>query len=176
MDLFNTLSTIFTVLSIAASVTALLWKGKNMIIILMLLVFGNLFTALSYLCVGNYNGSISCFVGLASALINFFFSIKGKKIPVFLTAIYALAFIGVNLVGFIFPNSIFAIFACLCCVMSMVQPNGKMFRIWMVANNLFWCCHDVLAKTYQPLAIHLILLTFAIAGMIIHDIKKSVHE
>lgn len=153
-----------------------LLKGKNMKLILLLLFSANVTVATSYLLTGAYNGAASCFVGGAQAIINYFFDRKNKKLPVWLITIYALAFIGVNLMVFNHVFDLIAMLASLTFVMCVGQKNGRKYRIWTFINTALWMTYDVLKASYGPLLTHGILLCTVIFGIIVHDIRKKSEE
>ena len=51
--------------------------------------------------------------------------------------------------------------------------NGRMFRVWMLSNNILWCTYDIVQGAYQPLLTHSILLAFYVIGIIINDRKSK---
>ena len=75
-------------------------KGKDMKLILLFVFSANVLVATSYLLTGAYNGAVSCFIGGAQTIINFFYDRKNKPLPVWLICIYAAAFIVMNLLVF----------------------------------------------------------------------------
>ena len=117
------------------------------------------------------NGAISCYIGFLQAAINFFFQKNNKEIPKWLIGIYALMFIGANLMGEISWYSILAILACLAFIGGIAQKNGKKYRRWHVVTSFLWCTYDILTKSYEPLVTHIIILTVDITGIVIHDLK-----
>ena len=153
-----------------------LLKGKNMKLILLLVFSANVTVATSYLLTGAYNGAASCFVGGAQAIINYFFDRKNKKLPVWLITIYALAFIGVNLMVFNHVFDLIAMLASLTFVMCVGQKNGRKYRIWTFINTALWMTYDVLKASYGPLLTHGILICTVIFGIIVHDIRKKSEE
>ena len=173
------LSFVLQVLSLVSMITASLLKGKNMKKILILVLAGNLLGALGYLAGGTgLNGAASCFLGTLMTFINYFFEAKNKELPKWLVAIYAVSFIGVNLVVAYMGASIsyltaIAILAALAFIMCIGQKNGAKYRFWTIVNMTLWCTYDGLSGTYSALANHIPLLLFTVAGMIIHDRKKK---
>ena len=145
-------------------------------LILLLVFSANVTVATSYLLTGAYNGAASCFVGGAQAIINYFFDRKNKKLPVWLITIYALAFIGVNLMVFNHVFDLIAMLASLTFVMCVGQKNGRKYRIWTFINTALWMTYDVLKASYGPLLTHGILICTVIFGIIVHDIRKKSEE
>lgn len=153
-----------------------LLKGKNMKLILLLVFSANITVAASYLLTGAYNGAASCFIGGAQAIINYFFDRKNKKLPIWLIVIYALAFIGVNLMVFNHIFDLVAMLASLTFIMCVGQKNGRKYRFWTFINTALWMTYDILKASYGPLLTHAILMGTVIFGIIVHDIRKKSEE
>lgn len=172
------LSTIFSLLGLASMITASLIKGENMKKILFFVFCGNVLFATSYLVGGSgFNGAASCYLGGVQAIINYFFDSKGKPLPKWLVAVYALSFVGINLaVGGFKPIVILAIVACLTFVMCIGQKSGAKYRFWTIVNNSLWCLYDIISASYGAMVSHILLLAFTVAGMVMHDRKKAGKE
>ena len=168
-------SYILSGLSLVSMISASLVKGERIKTILILVFCGNFFAATSYLFTGSgINGAAACYLGALQTLINYFFDSKGKKIPIWLTVIYCVAIIVLNIVVAkgITGLGVLVIVASLTFVLCIGQENGKMYRFWTIVNMLLWCTHDIIATTYAPLMQHTALLIFTVTGMIIHDRKN----
>lgn len=173
---------VFSTLGLVSMIAASLVKGKSMKVILLLVFSGNLFCALSYFIGSGINGAASCFIGSAQAIINYFFDSKGKPLPKWLVAIYAVAFIGVNLwvtdLGSgdlkVIGLCVLAIVASLTFIMCIGQKSGARYRFWTIVNMLLWCFYDLFSGAFSVLLLtHVPLLIFTVAGMVIHDRKKE---
>ena len=169
------LSYVLNFLGLASFVAASLVKGKRMRLILFLSFFGNAVMATAYLVLGRgINGAISGYIGGAQAVVNYFFEAKNKPLPKWLVGVYAAAFVGLNLwLGWGDWRCVLAIAACLCFVMSLVQPTGKEYRIWTMGNCTIWCSYDAFNRAWGALATHAIIGVFTVTGIVIHDIKKK---
>ena len=149
-------------------------KGKNMKLILLFVFLANALVATSYLLTGAYNGAASCFVGAAQSIVSYFYDSKNQKIPLWLVGIYALSFIAVNLLVFKTLMDLIAMFASLCFVLSIVQKNGRSYRLATLICTLLWLTYDfTVGETYGPILTHSIQLVTVISGIIIHDIQKT---
>lgn len=177
-DIMQALSFVFSTLGLISMIVASLVKGKSMKVILALVFCGNFFFAVSYLFGGQgINGAASCFVGAAQSIINYFFDSKNKPIPKWLVAVYALAFVAVNLiVGGFSGLGLLAIIASLSFILCIGQKNGAKYRFWTIVNVVLWCVYDLLSKSFGALTSHIPLLIFTVAGMIIHDRKSRKTE
>ena len=186
----ETLALIFSTLGLIAMLTSSLLKGKNMKKILILVFLGNAFVAVSYLLGGSgLNGAASCILGALFSIVNYFFDAKEKPVPKWLAAIYGLSFVAVNII--VSFNSIvtfgdtvsvdykalvlcvLAIFGTLAFVLCIGQKNGAKYRFWTVMNMIMWCIYDLISGNIQVLITHIIQLSVAVVGMIIHDRKNS---
>lgn len=177
---------IFSVLGLIAMLTSSLIKGRNMKTILILAFLGNGFVAISYLLDGSgLNGAASCLLGATQSIINYFFNKKEKELPRWLVAVYALSFVVVNIVvsfqslltsAKAIILCVLAICGCLAFVMCIGQKNGAKYRFWTIVNMVMWCIYDMISGAYSVLATHIVQLTFAVVGMIIHDRKKETKE
>ena len=172
------LSYILSGAGLVCMILASLVKGEHIKRILVLVSCGNFLTATSYLLDSGINGAASCYLGSVQTIINYFFDSKNKPIPYWLNIIYALSFVAVNIIvaGGISPLGLLAIVASLIFVLCIGQKNGKMYRFWTIVNMLLWCTYDVLSGSYGPLCLHIVLLTFTVIGMIVHDFKNKKEE
>lgn len=167
------LSYVLSIAGLGCMIAASLIKGKSMEKILLFVFSANILVATSYLFSHTWNGAASCFVGAVQTIINYFFDSKNKKIPVWLVAVYALAFVVVNLAVFTEITDIIAIVASLTFIMCIGQKNGKKYRVWSFINMCLWCLYDILKGSYAPLITHGVQIISVAAGMILHDAKKS---
>ena len=144
--------------------------------ILMFVFMGNMLVATSYLLAGNWiNGAASCYLGALQSIINYFYDVKMRPLPLWLVTVYAVAFVVLNIaVGGISPLGILAIVASLTCVMCIGQKSGAKYRFWTLFNFILWGLYDALSGAWEVLAtVHIPLFIFTLAGMIVHDRKKS---
>lgn len=170
------LAYVLSFLGLASMIAASLIKGKRMKLILFFVFCGNALVATSYLVGGSgINGAAACYLGAVQTLINYFFDSKGKALPKWLIAIYAVSIIVLNIwvARGISALGILVIVASLTFILCIGQKNGAKYRFWTIVNMLLWCTYDILSRSYSVLASHIPQLLFTVAGMIIHDRKKS---
>lgn len=163
------LSYILSLAGLGAMISASLVKGKNMKTILFFVFLGNIFVATSYLLSGGINGAVSCYIGGAQTLINYFYDRNKKPLPVWLIAIYAVAFIVLNLITGFSWLCVLAIIASLTFILCIGQKVGSKYRFWTLVNMCLWCLYDILSGSFGVLFTHGTQLVFAVIGMIIHD-------
>lgn len=150
-----------------------LLKGKNMKLILLLVFITNVLTATSYILTGAFNGAASCCVGAVQTIINYFFERKNKPLPVWLIALYAVAFILMNLLVFTRIIDIIALLAALVFVIGICQKNGKQYRLWTFVNTALWILYDAATFSFGPLSTHAIQITTILVGIVLHDRKQK---
>jgi len=167
------LAVVLSTLGTVCVCTSSLLKGKNMKLILILAFATNALLATSYVLTGAYNGAVTCFVAAAQTIVNYLFQRKGRPIPVWLIAVYALSFTVVNLFTFHRIADILALLAALTFIGEICQKNGKRFRLWKLANTSLWIAYDLIARSFGPLSTHVILLVTILVGMVLHDRKKD---
>lgn len=168
---------VYNILSISgliAFVVASMIKGEKIKKNLFFVFTGSVLVGSSYLFTPlGINGAVSSFIGAAQAVINYFFSVKDKKIPIWLILLYVMAFLGINLAVIESSIGILALMASLCFVGSISAKNGKWYRIWQVINSSLWISYDFLSGSTGPLVTHSVLLCFTVIGMFINDFKKQ---
>ena len=172
----ETISFVLSAAGLLSFIIANFIKGRRMGLILALNALGNLLMAASYISVSNANGALSSIVGTVTGIINYFFAIREKKVPVWLLFVYAAAFACVNLMVFSRWVDLVALIASLTAVMVISAANGKQYRAWALGNNCLWCLFDILRGNFGPLISHLSLAGFTFAGMLIHDIRKPIKK
>ena len=148
-------------------------KGKDMKLILLFVFSANVLVATSYLLTGAYNGAVSCFIGGAQTIINFFYDRKNKPLPVWLICIYAAAFIVMNLLVFAQWADLVAMLASLSFILCIGQKNGARYRLCTALNSSLWITYDLISASYGPLVTHGILFGSVIFGILVHDLKKK---
>ena len=68
---------------------------------------------------------------------------------------------------------VLAICGSLAFIMCIGQKNGAKYRFWTIVNMVMWCIYDLISGAYSVLATHIVQLSFAVVGMIIHDRKEN---
>lgn len=172
----ETLSFALSLVGFFAAIAPNLIKGKNMKLILFFLVCANTLYALSYLAGGSgINGSISGFLGAAIAGSNYIFESRNRNVPYWMIGIYCVAFTSLHLIiGGFTLLSLISILAALAFVLGIIQKNGKLYRVWALANIILWVVYDICSKSWEILPVHSIQLISVFVGMFLHDRKKTV--
>ncbi len=168
------LAFILSILGLLSMIAASLIKGERMKLILFFVFCGNMLVATSYLLDGKgLNGAAACYLGGLQSLINYFFDSKGKDLPKWLIAVYAIAIVALNIwvAKGVTMLGLLVIVASLTFILCIGQTNGAKYRFWTIVNMVLWCTYDIIAPAYPSLVTHLSLLLFTVIGMIIHDRK-----
>ena len=145
---------------------------KKMKTILIFNFTGNFLVGVSYFLVGSLSGAAICAVACIQVFINYIFDVKEQKIPIWLICIYAVAFLGVNLLSFSAWYDVFSLIAAMLFVISVAQSSSKHYRVLYFLNSLVWIFYDFLAGAYGNLITHIVLIIATFAGIIIRDMKK----
>ncbi len=150
--------------------------GKKMRTILIFNFAGNLLVCISYFLTGSYSGAAICVVACVQVVVNFFFDVRGKKVPVWLVLIYAAAFLSVNLITFAAWYDVFSLVAAMLFVLSVAQSSAKYYRILYASNSTVWIFYDFLSGSYGNLATHIVLFAATSIAMLVHDRKQKISE
>ena len=117
-----------------------------------------------------------CFIACIQVVINFIFDVKGKKIPLWLIAIYIVSYLSVNLLTFAYWYDVLALVAALLFVISVAQSAAKYYRIFYFSNSTVWIIYDLLAGAYGNLATHIVLFIATLVSMIVRNKDKKIEE
>ena len=150
-----------------------LLKGKNMNLILMFIFLSSTAVGVSYILTGALNGGVSCLIGAAQAIINYFFDRKEKRLPVWLIVLYGISFTVANILVFASITDTLAVIACLVYIGAICQKNGKKYRLWSLTNTALWVAYDAISASYGPLLTHSVLLLITVFGIVAHDLKNK---
>ena len=151
---------------------------KDMRKILLCIVVACITTAVNYLLsnnAGGLSGFATYIIATAVAVTSGIFAIKKKAVPMSVIVIYCLAYTVTNILTWADWYTILAILGAITGVICNTRDNGMSYHIWVLANSFLWCCYDVFAQTYAPLAQHLIFTAIFMAGLgrDIYKLKKE---
>jgi len=168
------MATISYIFSFIATILGLIEPfGKKMKTILAFNFTGNLLVGLSYLLIGGMSGAAICFVACVQVVINYIFDMKGKKVPVWLIAVYAIAFLSVNLLTFACWYDAFALIAAVLFVVSVAQSDAKYYRVLYFLNSTVWILYDFLAAAYGNLLTHIVLFIATLVSIVIRNRENN---
>lgn len=147
--------------------------SKKMQTVLVFNFLGNFLVGASYLLVSSLSGGLICFVACVQVIINYIFATKGKKVPGWLVAIYAVAFLSVNMASFAHWYDVLSLLAALCFVLSVAQPDPKYYRLFFITNSSLWIVYDALAGAYGNLFTHVALFIATFIAIFVRDVKNK---
>ena len=168
------METISYIASFIATVLSLLEPfNKKMKTVLVFSFVGNVLVGTSYILVGGISGSAICFAAAVQLLINYSFTVRGRKIPAAVIAVHSAAFLAVNLITFKAWYDVFALIASMLFVLSVAQSNAKYYRAIYIPNCLVWIAYDFMAKAYGNLLTHIVLTIALLGAIFIRDGKRQ---
>lgn len=147
--------------------------GKKMKTILTFNFLGNLLVGASYHLTSGISGAAICYVACIQVLINYMFDAKGKKVPMWLIAVHAVVFIGLNVLTFKVWYDILALIAAMLFVLSVAQDSSKHYRLLYFTNSAVWIFYDILAGATGNFVTHVVLTAATFGAIILRDKNKS---
>ena len=129
-------------ISIIATILGLLEPfGKKMTTILVFNFAGNLLVGISYLMTSSYSGAAICAVALVQVGVNYIYDSKKIKVPNWLIAVYAVAFLTVNLITFMAWYDVFSLVSAMLFVLSAAQSSAKYYILY-ASNSMVWIFYE----------------------------------
>lgn len=138
---------IFGVLGIIFSVISMQMKDKKNIMIFLLLL--NLASALNFLFLDSFSGSLICFFAVFETFINYLFDSKNKSVPYYIIVIYVIVNIGLGLYTY---NTLLDIIPIACALLycaSVCSKKETNIRKIMFGNQTLWLIYDITVKAYM---------------------------
>lgn len=168
-------------LSYAASILAMVLGffepfNKKMTVVLIFSFVANILVGISYILVGAVSGMLICAVAGVQLLINFCFTVRNKKVPLWLIFAYSAAYCIVNISTFSVWYDIFSLCAALGFVFSMAQSNPKYYRILLITNMGGWLIYDVFAGAFGNMIMHIASVVTIVVAIYVRDIRNKEKE
>lgn len=168
------ISIISAIISIAATVEGLIEPFfKKMKTVLIFNLIGNALVGINYLITKSYSGAIICAVAILGLCVNYIFTSRDKKIPVWVICLHAMLFLAANLITFAHIYDILALVASLLFVLSIAQNSTKYYRLLYISNSLVWIGYDIFAKSWGNLFTHGVLFVAIFISILVRDGKKA---
>ncbi len=176
-----TLSLIFGYAATVAAIIGFQLKKQHHIIISQF--FSNSLVALSYIVLdlSKITGGITCLVGAAQTLINFFYLKKDKTPPKGLTLVFLAAYIGASVLtlslaqSVSIPYDLLPLLGSFAFLIGVSTKNSTATRYWFLANIIIWIVYDAAAApvAVANLVTHTCILISVIVGIVRYDILKK---
>ena len=167
-----TIAQIFGVLGIIFSVISMQMKTKKSIMIALLLL--NLASALNFLFLESYSGSLVCFFAVIETFINYLFDKNNKKVPLYLIAIYVVVNIALGVYSYTKPLDIIPVVCALIYCLTVCTKKESNIRKEMFVNQTLWLIYDLIVKAYMFSISNILTLISIVISMIrFKDFKKN---
>jgi len=148
---------------------------KDMRKILILILIASITTAINYFMSDSSGGYVAYIIATLVALTSGIFTMKGKKVPIFVVVLYCLAFVVANIFAYEAWYTAFAVVGAITGVIGTTRENGMSYHVWILANSALWMCYDIFAEAYYPLVQHLIFTVIFAVGLGL-DIYKNIKK
>ena len=165
------LSYVLSALAIVAVIIELFCK--NMKNVLKFELAGNMLVGISYILVSGKSGALVCLTACVQVLINYYFSSRDKKIPLWVIITHAVVFLIVNLLTFSAWYDVFTLIAAMLFVLGVAQSSAKYYRLIYGTNSMVWITYDILAKAHGNLVTHIVFFVVTGLAIIIRDMKNK---
>lgn len=162
----------FGILVLITNILAMQMKNKKQIILLFILA--NLFSAINFVLLGSYTGTIICIFAIIQTLINKIFENKKQQVPKMMLLLYI--FISIVL-GLITLNSLVDILPIICSILytiTIVQDKEKNIRKISLINIILWIIYDIVCLAYTAALSDLLTTISTLIGMYRLDYKKNI--
>ena len=151
---------------------------KNMTLILLFQVFGNLLASTNYLLLDGGSGAVVSLIGVACTVVMFFYNRKNIKPHLAVALLFMAAFSACSAYNVIVIHDLMELFpavAACTLVVGLVQTKPFYFRIFGALSPLFWLPYDFYTASYVIFLVHLGILISSVVGMIRLDgvLKKA---
>lgn len=147
--------------------------NKKMTVVLIFSFVANLLVGISYILVGAVSGTMICAVAGVQLLINFCFTVRNKKVPLWLIFVYSAAYCIVNISTFSVWYDIFSLCAALGFVFSMAQSNPKYYRLLLITNMGSWLIYDIFATAYGNMIMHISSVITIVVAIYVRDVRNK---
>ena len=162
---------IFGVLGIIFSVLSMQMNTKKRIMIMLLCL--NLASALNFLFLNSLSGALVCFFGVIETFVNYLFDSKGKKVPLYVIAIYVVVNLALGISSYHGPLDILPIVCALLYCATVCTKKESNIRKIMFANQSIWLIYDIIVKAYMFSISNILTLISIIISYFRYDYKKE---
>ena len=162
---------IFGILGIIFSVLSMQMNTKKRIMIMLLCL--NLASALNFLFLNSLSGALVCFFGVIETFVNYLFDSKGKKVPLYVIAIYVVVNLALGISSYHGPLDILPIVCALLYCATVCTKKESNIRKIMFANQSIWLIYDIIVKAYMFSISNILTLISIIISYFRYDYKKE---
>ena len=162
---------IFGIIGIIFSVLSMQMKTKKRIMWMLLGL--NLASALNFVFLDQWSGSLICFFAVIETFVNYLFDSKNKKIPIFIIAFYVIVNISLGIFTYHSPLDILPIICSLIFCATVCVPKESQVRKLMMGNQVVWLIYDLSVKAYMFSISNVLTIISTGIAMYRFDYKKS---
>ena len=162
---------VFGILIIITNVLSMQMKHKKQIIFMSALV--NLLSAIDFILLQSYSGTIICLFAIIQVVINNFFEKKQKRVPNIIIGMYIVISILLGLITF---SSIIDVLPIICAILytiTILQDKEKNIRRISLVNIILWIIYDIICLAYTTAISDFLILISTIVGMYRFDFKNN---
>ncbi len=163
------LSQVFGITGIIFSVLSMQMKTKKNIMLMFLGL--NLSSALCFLFLESYSGSLVCFFGIIETVINYIYDSKNKTVPLYVVAIYIIVNICLGLSTYHSLLDIIPIACALLYCATVCTKKESVIRKLMFGNQSLWLVYDIIVKAYMFSISNILTLISIIIAYFRYDYK-----
>jgi len=163
---------IFGVIGIILSVLSMQMKTKKNIMLMLLGL--NLASALNFLFLDSFSGSLVCFFAVFETLINYLFDSRKKKVPIAVIVFYVIVNIALGVSTFTGWIDVLPIICALLYCATVCVKQEPTIRKLMFGNQTIWLIYDLIVKAYFFGVSNVLTLISIIVSMVrFGDFKKQ---
>ncbi len=162
---------IFGIIGIIFSVLSMQMKTKKNIMIMLLGL--NIASALNFLFLESYSGSLICFFGAIETFINYLYDQKNKKVSIYIIGFYVIVNIILGLLSYHQILDILPIVCALLFVATVCTKSESNIRKLMFGNQTTWLVYDIIVKAYMFSISNVLTLISILISMYRYDYKKT---
>ena len=161
----------FGILVIIANVLAMQMKNKKQIILMFILA--NLFSAINFLLLESYSGTLICGFAIIQTLINKIFENKEVKVPKVIIGIYILISIALGRITYTNYIDILPIICSILYTLTILQEKESNIRKISLLNILLWIVYDITIKAYTASVSDALMTISTLIGIYRFDFRKE---
>lgn len=165
---------IFGIIGIIFSVLSMQMKDKKNIMIMLLCL--NLASALNFVFLDSWSGSLVCFFAVLETFITYLFDSKNKKLPLYIITFYIVVNIILGIKTYAGLIDILPIVCALLYCASVCSKKESNIRKIMFANQSIWLIYDLIVKAYLFSVSNILTLISIIISFIRFDKNKLKKE
>jgi len=160
---------IISLFTTAAAILGMQCKLMRNVVLCQLI--SNVLLGVQYFIEGALSAAVTVPFAIALSVISLVFSVKKRRVPLFVIALFLIAFTVIIVLTYSAPYDLLALAALYFFVLSITARESYQARIFTAFNCICWLIYDILCAPSAVL-IHGVALVFTVFGIIRLDRKK----